>query len=89
MRHSAWYFGLTSGDIFFPYFSDKNCIVLPTFNKYSEATPVSTSKAILDVPGKGISVGKKRGGWSFYLENRHVLIPSLPPNVSSSPLHVD
>ena len=47
----------TSEDIFFPYFSDRNFIVRPTFNKYSEATPVSTSKAIFDVPGKGMSIG--------------------------------
>ena len=44
------YFRPTSGDIFFPYLSDRNCIVRPTFNKYSEVTPVSTSKAIFDVP---------------------------------------
>lgn len=56
-------FGLTSGDIFFPYFSDRNCIVLPTFNKYSEATPVNTSKAVFDVPGKNVSVDWGRIGW--------------------------
>jgi len=52
-------FGPTSEDIFFPYFSDRNCIVRPTFNRYSEATPVSTSKAIFDVPRKSISVGRR------------------------------
>ena len=44
----------TSGDIFFPYLSDRNCIVRPTFNKYSEATPVSTSNAIFDVPTRRV-----------------------------------
>jgi hypothetical protein len=50
-EHAVALSRLTSEVIFFPYFSDKNCIVLPTFNKYSEATPVSMSKAIFDVPG--------------------------------------
>lgn len=57
MEHNVVHFGPTSDDIFFPYFSDRNCIVRPTFNKYSEATPVSTSKAIFDVPGKCMSNG--------------------------------
>jgi hypothetical protein len=89
VRYNAWYIGLTSGDIFFPYFSDRNCIVRPTFDKYSEATPVSTSKAILDVPGRSVSVSKKRGGWDFDLGNQHALTLSLPPNVSNSQLRVD
>jgi metallophosphoesterase superfamily enzyme len=54
--------GPTSGDIFFPYFSDRNCIVRPTFNKYSEATPVNTSKAIFDVPGRSIRIDGKGNG---------------------------
>jgi len=34
----------TSGDILFSHLSDKSCIIRSTFNTYSEATPVSTSK---------------------------------------------
>lgn len=64
MENNAARLGLTSGDIFFPYFSDRNCIVLPTFNKYSEATPANTSKAIFDVPGNNVNVGRISSQWA-------------------------